>query len=102
TIINFTVGDDIVTVISSGDNMSDVDSDEFTVTAPTQVVWPAEGNAEHCLDAIIVYQYDAEVAADTVVADVNADVETIKVIENNQLVIKTAKGCFNVAGMQVK
>lgn len=105
--MKFSYGDnpeDVVEIISTSDNMSECPaSAEFVLSEPRQIVWLKEGTGDGtCLDAIMIYEYDPEASAVVSVNGEAAATKAVKVVENNAIVVKTAKGTFNVAGAQVK
>lgn len=102
TNINLTAGEENkITLVSNGDNMSYTESDTFTVTTDTPVIWTGTTEAGHCLDAIVVYEYDETLGISNVAVSASKS-NVVKVIENGQFLIKTAKGTFSATGAQVK
>ncbi len=102
TNINLTAGEENqITLVSNGDNMSYTESDTFTVTADTPVIWTGTTEAGHCLDAIVVYEYDETLGISNAAVSASKS-NVVKVIENGQFLIKTAKGTFSATGAQVK
>lgn len=105
--MKFSYGDnaeDIVEILSSSDNMSICDAaTPLVLEEARQIVWLKEGTSDAaCLDAILIYEYDEESDVNAAIADVKANVKAIKCVENGAIVIKTANGTFNLAGMQLK
>lgn len=101
TMVSFSCGEQKIDIMSNGDNMSEATSEAITVAEPTKLVWMAGGEDGHCLDAILVYEYSVADAISNVTSNAIA-VKAQKVIENGNLVIKTAKGTFSVSGAQMK
>lgn len=86
-------------------NWTEAESDLLEITAATDITLKAGGNENQGLDVIMIYaSTDAPDDPDGI-AEVKANAQNVaarKVIENGQLLIKTASGTFNVAGVQVK
>lgn len=106
--VTFKVGEQEIVFTATATNWTEVESDLITVEEATDVVLVAGGSADHGLDVMFIYATD-EMPDDpdnpdnVVVAKAdNSNVVPVKVVEDNKILIKTAKGTFNAAGMQVK
>ena len=86
-------------------NWTEAESDLLTITEATDITLKAGGNENQGVDVIMIYaSTDAPEDPDGI-AEVKANAQNAaarKVIENGQLLIKTAAGTFNIAGVQVK
>lgn len=104
--VTFSYGDNAdeqVTLTSDAENFSEVETfDPIVLTEARQVIWKAGGANNNALDAVLIYQWDKALSVNGV-AEANADAPgVVKFAKDNSLLIKTAKGTFNAAGMQVK
>ena len=103
--VTFSYGDNAdeqVTLKSDAENFSEVESEVITLTEARQVIWKAGGADNNALDAVLIYQWDKALSVNGV-AEANAAAPgVVKFAKDNSLLIKTAKGTFNAAGMQVK
>ena len=83
-------------------NWSESESDLLTITEPTDIVLKASGDENTGIDIIMIYP--AEEDEPDAVVDVKAaqTVAARKVLKGGQILIETAAGTVNVAGMQVK
>lgn len=102
TIQTFMVGETEISFTSTGDNRSQPAAcDAFTLAEDTPVVWKAVGSGQHGLDAIVIYEFDEDSGINNTVVNASKSA-VVKVVENGQILIKTAKGVFNAVGAQVK
>ena len=103
--VTFSYGDNAdeqVTLTSDAENFSEVETEVITLTEARQVIWKAGGDKARALDAVLIYQWDKALSVNGV-AEANAAAPgVVKFAKDNSLLIKTAKGTFNAAGMQVK
>ena len=85
-------------------NFSDVESDLFEITEPTNITLKAGGNDTTGLDAIIIYaSTDAPEDPDGINEVKDAQkVVARKVAKDGRILIQTAAGTFNAVGVQVK
>ena len=106
-LVSFKIGNSAETVdlVADSDNFTETESDLITVEETSDVVLLPQGNSNKGLDIVCIYASD-EMPDDpdnVVVAKAdNSNVVPVKVVEDNKILIKTAKGTFNAAGMQVK
>lgn len=102
--VSFTIGDQQVDLVADATNFSEISSDVVTIAADADVTWLAGGNPDtKGLDCVIVRSLtDEEVAAINNVSVESLKASTMKIMSKQGLLIKTAKGTFNVAGVQVK
>lgn len=102
--VTFAYGDNAdeqVTLYATLVNFTEEVSEPIELTEPREIIWKVGGDDTHALDAVLIYEYDPNAVAGVAEAKaVKADV--VKFAKNNALLIKTAKGVFNAAGMQVK
>ncbi|MCQ2256324.1 MAG: hypothetical protein MJZ29_12595 [Bacteroidaceae bacterium] len=104
--VTFMVGEQQVDLSASLVNFSDETSELITVEAASPVVLKAQGSETVGLDAVVIYaSTDAPEEEDPdAIANVNASAKTAtkKIMSQQGLVIKTAKGTFNVVGAKIK
>ncbi len=86
-------------------NWTETESDLLTITEATDITLKAGGGELQGVDVIMIYaSTDAPDDPDGI-AEVKANAQNTavrKVMKNSQLLIETAAGIFNVAGVQVK
>ena len=86
-------------------NWTETESDLLTITEATDITLKAGGGELQGVDVIMIYaSTDAPEDPDGI-AEVKANAQNTavrKVMKNSQLLIETAAGIFNVAGVQVK
>ena len=86
-------------------NWTEAESDLLTITEATDITLKAGGNENQGVDVIMIYASEDAPDDPDGIAEVKANAQKTaarKVIERGQLLIKTAAGTFNVAGVQVK
>jgi hypothetical protein len=86
-------------------NFDEKESDLLTITEPTDITLKAGGSDNTGVDVIMIYASEDKPDDPSGIATVKAASQkttTRKVIKNGQLLIQTASGTFNVAGVQVK
>ena len=86
-------------------NFDEKESDLLTITEPTDITLKAGGSDNTGVDVIMIYASEDKPDDPDGIATVKAASQkttTRKVIKNGQLLIQTASGTFNVAGVQVK
>lgn len=88
----FATDEEEIDLISTGDNMSEVYSEPFTITRPMELLWKVGGSESAALDAVIVYEYSEEDGVENAKAVQKAAVKTVKVLKGNDVIIKTADG----------
>ena len=83
-------------------NWTEAESDLLTITEATDITLKAGGSENTGLDVIMIYA--SEDAPDGIASVKTAEQKatTRKVIKNGQLLIESAAGVFNVAGVQVR
>ena len=89
---------------ATADNWTEVESDLLTIEAATDITLKAS-NDNQGVDAILIYASEDAPDDPTGITNVkNADqkVVTRKVAQGGRILIQTAAGTFNVAGVQVK
>ena len=103
TVMKFKAGEQAIDMTSTGDNMSEVISEAFTLDADTKLVWVADANyAEgYALDAIVVFGYDETLSGITDITTA-AKAKVAKKLENGQIIIIKDNVKYNAAGVQVK
>ena len=103
TVMKFKAGEQAIDMTSTGDNMSEVISEAFTLAADTKLVWVADANyAEtYALDAIVVFGYDETLSGITDITTA-AKAKVAKKLENGQIIIIKDNVKYNAAGVQVK
>ncbi len=105
--VSFMVGEQQIDLIAGLVNFDDVTSELITVEATSTVVLKAQGSESAGLDAVVIYASTDEPEPEPdpdFISNVNADSKTVvkKVMGQNGLIIKTAKGTFNVVGAKIK
>lgn len=104
--VTFMVGEQEVVLAATLVNFSDETSELITVETACSVVLKAQGTENAGLDAVVIYaSTDTPEEEDPdAIANVNASAKTTikKVMSQQGLVIKTAKGTFNIVGVKVK
>ena len=85
-------------------NWTEAESDLLTITEPTDITLKAGGSENTGVDVIMIYaSEDAPEDPDAVVDVKSAQkVAARKVVKDGQILIETAAGIVNVAGIQVK
>ena len=85
-------------------NWTEAESDLLTITEPTDITLKAGGSENTGVDVIMIYaSEDAPEDPDAVVDVKSAQkVAVRKVVKDGQILIETAAGIVNVAGIQVK
>ena len=85
-------------------NFDEQESDLLEITAPTDITLKACGNENQGLDVIVIYaSTDAPDDPDAIVDVKGAQKAAVrKVVKGGQVLIETAAGTINVAGLQVK
>lgn len=103
TVMKFKAGEQAIDMTSTGDNMSEVISEAFTLDADTKLVWVSDANyAEtYALDAIVVFGYDETLSGITDITTA-AKAKVAKKLENGQIIIIKDNVKYNAAGVQVK
>ena len=92
-------------LVATADNWNDVESDLLTITEATDITLKASGNENQGIDVIMIYASEDAPEDPDGIAEVKANAQNaaaMKVMKNGHLLIKTATGTFNVAGVQVK
>lgn len=101
--VSFTIGDQQVDLVANATNFSEISSEVVTIASDADVTWLQGGNQDSKgLDCVIVRSLtDEEISA---ISNVNASAKTAtkKIMSQQGLVIKTAKGTFNVVGAKIK
>ena len=86
-------------------NWTEAESDLLTITEATDITLKAGGSETQGLDVIMIYASDDAPEDPDGIAEVKTNAQNAaarKVLENGQLLIKTATGTFNALGVQVK
>lgn len=90
---------------STATNFDEKESDLLTITEATDITLKAGGSDNTGIDVIMIYASEDKPDDPSGIATVKAadqKTATRKVIKHGQLLIQTASGTFNVAGVQVK
>ena len=89
---------------ASATNWTNAESDLLEITEPTDITLKAGGSENTGVDVIMIYaSEDAPEDPDAVVDVKSAQkVAARKVVKDGQILIETANGTINVAGLQVK
>ena len=85
-------------------NFDEQESDLLEITEPTDITLKASGNENQGIDIILVYASDDAPEDPEAITDVKAakKIAARKVMKGRRILIETAAGTVNVAGLQVK
>ena len=85
-------------------NFDEQESDLLEITEPTDITLKASGNENQGIDIILVYASDDAPEDPEAITDVKAakKIAARKVMKGRRILIETAVGTVNVAGLQVK
>ena len=85
-------------------NWTEAESDLLTITEPTDITLKAGGSENTGVDVIMIYASEDAPEDPDAVVDVRSaqKVAVRKVVKDGQILIETAAGIVNVAGIQVK
>ncbi len=85
-------------------NWTETESDLLEITEATDITLKAGGNENQGLDVIVIYASTDAPDDPEAITDIKAAGKTAarKVMKGRQLLIETAAGTFNAAGLQVK
>ena len=89
---------------ATADNWTEAESDLLTIEAPTDITLKASGSENQGIDVIMIYaSTDAPDDPEAIVDVKGAAPKAVrKVMTRGQILIETAAGTVNVAGLQVK
>lgn len=98
----FAIGEDVKELVCAAVNFDEKETEVINVETATPVILKATaGDDKKGIDCILIYEYDETLGIGNVAVSASKT-GVIKVVENGQFLIKTAKGTFSATGAQVK
>lgn len=102
-VATFAIGEDVKELVCAATNFDEKETEVINVETATPVILKATAGGDNKgIDCILIYEFDETLTGITNTTTSASKTGVIKVVENGQFLIKTAKGTFSATGAQVK